>query len=63
MTTTPRPFFPILIAASLLLWADVSATGAQQDTTIRTARLGDIVIAVAADARAATAYTFKRVDL
>lgn len=63
MTTTTRPFFPILIAASLLPWANVSATGAQQDTTIRTAKLGDIVIAVAADARAATAYTFKRVDL
>jgi len=63
MTTTPRPFFSILIAAILLPWADVSATGAQQDTTIRTAKLGEIVIAVAADAPAATAYTFKRVDL
>ncbi len=63
MTTTPRPFFPILIAAILLPWADVSATGAQQDTTIRTAKLGEIVISAAADAPAATAYTFKRVDL
>lgn len=63
MTTTPRRSFPLLIAASLLPWADVTATAAQQDTTIRTAKLGEIVIAVAADARAATAYTFKRVDL
>ena len=63
MTTTPRPSFPLLIAASLLPWADVGATAAQQDTTIRTAKLGEIVISAAADAPAATAYTFKRVDL
>ncbi len=63
MTTTPGPSFPLLIAASLLPWAEIGATAAQQDTTIRTAELGEIVVAVAADAPAATAYTFKHVDL
>ncbi len=63
MTTTPRPSFPLLIAASLLPWADVGATAAQQDTTILRAKLGEIVIAVAADAPAATAYTLRHVDL
>ncbi len=63
MTTTPRPSFPLLIAASLLPWADIGATAAQQDTTIQAAELGEIVIVAAADAPAATAYTFKRVDL
>ena len=63
MTNTPRPSFPLLFAASLLPWADVGATAAQQDTTIQTAELGEIVIAVAADGRAATAYTLKHVDL
>ena len=63
MTTTPRWSSLLLIAASLLPWADVSATAVQQDTTIRMAELGEIVITVAADARPATAYTFKRVDL
>ncbi len=63
MTTTPRPSFPLLIAASLLPWADVGATAAQQDSTILRAKLGEIVITVAADAPAATAYTLKHVGL
>jgi iron complex outermembrane receptor protein len=50
-------------AACMLVFAGLSTVSAQQQDTIVTYKLGDIVIAAAADAPTATTYTLKRVDL